>query len=293
VEVRVRCPQASSVRRAELVRTGTDGHAEHGASGGDVHPSERSVGVVHIIGVDIGGTGIKGAPVDIETGELVAEKVRILTPQPATPEAVAEVVADVVSHFPDVGGPVGCAFPAVVKRGVTLSAANVDQSWIGLDADALFTERLGREVHMMNDADAAGLAEVELGVAKDRAGVVLLVTLGTGIGTALFVDGVLVPNTELGHIELNGMDAEDYASEKARIEADISWKKYAARLDEFLAAMEALVNPDLIVLGGGGSKKADKFLPLLDRTCEVVPAEMRNEAGIVGAALVGTGRGQP
>ena len=248
---------------------------------------------MHIIGVDIGGTGIKGAPVDVETGELVAEKVRILTPQPSTPEAVAEVVAEVVARFPDVGGTVGCAFPAVVKRGVTLSAANVDQRWIGLDADALFTERLGREVHMVNDADAAGLAEVELGIARDRAGVVLLVTLGTGIGTALFVDGALVPNTELGHIELNGMDAEDYASERARIEADISWKKYAARLDEFLAAMEALVNPDLIVLGGGGSKKSDKFLPLLERTCEVVPAEMRNEAGIVGAALVGAGYGQP
>ena len=244
---------------------------------------------MQIIGVDIGGTGIKGAPVDIETGKLCEERVRILTPQPATPEAVADVTAEVVAAFPDVGGAVGCTFPAVVKRGITLSAANVDPSWIGLDADALFTERLGREVHMVNDADAAGLAEVQLGVARDRAGVVLLVTLGTGIGTALFIDGVLVPNTELGHIELRGMDAEDYASEKARIDADISWKKYAARLDEFLAAMEALVNPDLIVLGGGGSKKSDKFLPLLQRSCEVVPAQMGNDAGIVGAALIGVG----
>ena len=289
VQVGVGGPELRPVRDAQLLARGRHVDAEQRAGGGDIHRRERSVGLVQIIGVDIGGTGIKGAPVDTTTGELTGERVRILTPQPATPEAVADVVAEVVANFPDVGGPIGCAFPAVVKRGVTLSAANVDKRWIGLDADGLFTERLEREVHMVNDADAAGLAEVRLGVARGREGVVLLVTLGTGIGTALFVDGVLVPNTELGHIELRGMDAEDYASERARIEADISWKKYAARLDEFLAAMEALVNPDLIVLGGGGSKKADRFVPLLERTCEVVPAEMRNEAGIVGAALIGAG----
>lgn len=242
---------------------------------------------MHALGVDIGGTGIKGAPVDIGTGELLAERIRIPTPQPSTPDAVAEVVAEVVAGFDDVaaGDPVGCTFPAVVKRGVTLTAANVDKSWIGCDADALFTERLGRDVHMMNDADAAGVAEMRFGAGRGHDGVVLVATLGTGIGTALFVDGTLVPNTELGHIQLHGQDAEDLASERARIEADLSWKKYAARLDEFLAAMEAFVNPDLIILGGGGSKKADKFLPMLERTCPVVPAELRNQAGIVGAAM--------
>jgi polyphosphate glucokinase len=239
------------------------------------------------MGVDIGGTGIKGAPVDVTTGKLLAERVRILTPQPSTPEAVADVVAEVVANF-DVGGgrdPVGCTFPAVVKRGVTLTAANVDMGWIGCDADALFTARLGREVHLLNDADAAGIAEVRFGAGRGRDGVILVVTLGTGIGTALFVDGHLVPNTELGHIQLDGRDAEELASERARIEDDLSWKRYAKRLDAFLAAMEAFINPDLIILGGGGSKKADKFLPLLERTCEVVPAELRNAAGIVGAAM--------
>lgn len=246
----------------------------------------RSVGPVHVLGVDIGGSGIKGAPVDVESGELLVERIRIPTPQPSTPDAVANVVIDLAGSFPDVGGAVGCTFPAVVKRGVTLTAANVDQAWIGFDADAFFTESLGRDVHLVNDADAAGVAEIRFGAAQGRDGVVLLVTLGTGLGTALFVDGVLVPNTELGHISLRGMDAEDYASERVRIEEDLSWKRYAARLDEFLAAMEAFVNPDLIVLGGGGSKKADRFLPLLNRTCEVVPAELRNAAGIVGAAVL-------
>lgn len=241
---------------------------------------------MHVVGVDIGGTGIKAAPVDTETGELLAERLRVLTPQPPTPDDVADVVVECVSSFPDLSGPVGCAFPGVVKRGLTLTAANLHKDWIGLDADALFTERLGREVHLINDADAAGLAEVRFGAAKDCAGVVLVVTLGTGIGTALFVDGTLVPNTELGHIELRGQDAEKYASERARTDADLSWKQYAARLDEFLAAMEAFVNPDLIVLGGGGSKKADKFLDHLERTCPVVPAELRNAAGVVGAAMI-------
>jgi polyphosphate glucokinase len=240
------------------------------------------------MGVDIGGTGIKGAPVDLDTGDLTAERVRIPTPQPSTPKAVADVVARVVERFPDVDGPVGCTFPAVVKNGVTLSAANVDEGWIGCDADALFTERLGRDVHLLNDADAAGIAELRFGAARGHPGVVLLVTLGTGLGTALFVDGTLVPNTELGHIQLHGVDAEDLASERARIDDKLSWKRYADRLDDFLAAMEAFVNPDLIILGGGGSKKADKFLPLLRRTCPVVPAVLRNAAGIVGAAMAST-----
>jgi polyphosphate glucokinase len=244
------------------------------------------------MGIDIGGTGIKGAPVDLATGELAADRVRILTPKPSTPSAVADVVAEVCAAFDghdgdgyERGGPVGCAFPAVVRHGVTLTASNVDDAWIDCDADALFTERLGRDVHMINDADAAGIAEMAFGVGRDQRGVVIMITLGTGIGTALFVDGILVPNTELGHIELDGKDAETMASERSRIEADISWKKYAKRLDDYLAAIEALLHPDLIVLGGGGSKKADKFVPLLERTAPVVPAELGNDAGIVGAAM--------
>jgi polyphosphate glucokinase len=237
------------------------------------------------IGIDIGGTGIKGAPVDVTAGALTTKRVRILTPKPSTPEAVADVVAEVVASFPDVGGPVGCAFPAVVRRGITMTAANVDPAWVGCDADALLTERLGREVHMLNDADAAGIAEMAFGAGRGNDGVVLMITLGTGVGTALFSRRVLVPNTELGHIELEGTDAEELVSERARIDGDLSWKKYARRLDAYLAAIEALVNPDLIILGGGGSKKADKFLPLLERTCPVVTAELGNDAGIVGAAM--------
>lgn len=244
------------------------------------------------MGIDIGGTGIKGAPVDLVTGTLTTKRLRILTPKPATPEAVADVVAAVAGAFPDVDGPVGCAFPAVVRRGITMTAANVDPSWIGCDADALFTERLGREVHLLNDADAAGVAEVAFGAARGNDGVVLMITLGTGVGTALFTGGRLVPNTELGHIELDGEDAELRVAERVRIEKGLSWKKYAARLDRYLAAMERLLNPDLIVLGGGGAKEADRFLPLLGRTTPVVPAALGNDAGIVGAAMAvegGTG----
>jgi polyphosphate glucokinase len=244
-----------------------------------------------VLGIDIGGTGIKGAPVDVDTGALLAERLRLPTPRPSTPEAVADVVAEIAAAFPDAVGAVGCTFPAVVKRGVTLTAANVDRRWIGLDADALFTNRLEREVHLMNDADAAGVAEIHFGAGRDRGGVIVLVTLGTGLGTALFVDGTLVPNTELGHIELNGKDAEDYASERVRVERDLSWKRYAERLDAYLAALEQYLNPDLMILGGGGSKKADRFLPMLQRSCEVVPAELLNAAGIVGAALQVSGHG--
>lgn len=237
------------------------------------------------MGIDIGGTGIKGAPVDLETGTLAADRVRILTPKPSTPGAVADVVAEVVARFPDVDGPVGCTFPAVVRNGITLTAANVDEAWIGCDADALFTARLGREVHLLNDADAAGIAEMAFGAGAGHRGTVVVVTIGTGIGTALFSRGVLVPNTELGHIEMDGVDAETLVSERARIDGDLKWPEWAARLDRYLARIEALVNPDLIILGGGGSKKHKEFLHLLDRSCEVVAAELGNDAGIVGAAM--------
>lgn len=239
---------------------------------------------VRVLGVDIGGTGIKGAPVDTRKGVLLVKRHRILTPKPSTPDAVADVVAEIVNYF-EWTGPVGVTFPGVVKRGVTLTAANLDKGWIGVDADAMLTERLGLPVHVINDADAAGLAEMKFGAGKGHDGVVILITLGTGIGTALFVNGKLLPNTEFGHIEMNGKDAEDQAAESVRIEKNLSWKKFAKRVDEYLGRLEFLLWPDRIIIGGGASQDADKFLPHLARTAEVVPAALLNDAGIVGGAL--------
>jgi polyphosphate glucokinase len=237
-----------------------------------------------VMGVDIGGTGIKGAPVDIEKGELAGERFRVLTPHPATPKAVADVVGEVVEHF-TWNGPVGATFPAVVKEGVTLTAVNVDDEWIGTNAAALFTERLNMPVTVMNDADAAGLAEMRFGAGRGRTGVVLTITLGTGIGCGMFLDGKLVPNTELGHIEIDGKDAETMAADSVRERKELSWKKYATRVEQYIRRLDALLWPDLIIIGGGASKKAEKFLPLIDVRPEVVAAELQNEAGIVGAAL--------
>jgi polyphosphate glucokinase len=242
-----------------------------------------------VFGVDIGGTGVKGAPVDVATGALTGERHRILTPQPATPDAVAATVKEVVDHF-GWKGPVGCTFPAVVKGGVTLTAANVDKSWIGTDADATFGAALGAPVSVINDADAAGIAEMRFGAGKDRGGVVVIVTLGTGIGCGMFLDGRLVPNTELGHIEIDGKDAERVAAESVRELKELSWKKYAARVQTYIERLDALLWPDLVIIGGGISKKADKFLPLIHVRPEVVPATLQNEAGIVGAALVAAER---
>jgi len=236
------------------------------------------------MGVDIGGTGVKGAPVDVEKGMLTDERFRILTPKPATPDAVADVVADVVDHFGWVGS-IGATFPAVVKNGVTLSAANVDKKWVGTDAAALFSQRLGSPTVVLNDADAAGLAEMRFGAGLDQHGVVVMITLGTGIGCGMFVDGTLGPNTELGHIEINGKDAELTASELVRERKKLSWKRYAQRVERYLQRLDALIWPDLIIIGGGASKKADKFLPNMKVRTEVVPAQLQNEAGIVGAAL--------
>jgi polyphosphate glucokinase len=237
-----------------------------------------------VMGVDIGGTGIKGAPVDIVKGVLVGERFRILTPQPATPKAVAEVVGEVVEHF-GWKGPVGATFPAVVKDGFTLSAANVDQEWIGANVDELFTQRLDMPVTVLNDADAAGLAEMAFGAGKGRNGIVIMVTLGTGIGSGMFLDGKLVPNSELGHIEINGKDAEKRAADSVRVRKELSWKDFAKRVEEYIRALDALLWPDLVIVGGGASKKGDKFLPLIDVRPEVVAATLQNEAGIVGAAL--------
>jgi polyphosphate glucokinase len=237
-----------------------------------------------IRGIDIGGSGIKGAPVETETGALLAPRYRIRTPKPAKPRPVAKTVAGIVRHF-DWQGPIGCGFPAVVQRGVTLTAANVHEKWIGEDAEALFSEQSGCPVRMINDADAAGLAEMAFGAGKGRLGTVLIITIGTGLGTALFTNGQLVPNTEFGHIEIKGKDAEERASDAARKNENLSWKKWSRRLDSYLRTMESLVWPDLIILGGGVSKRHDKFIPRLSVQAEVVPAQLLNEAGIVGAAL--------
>jgi polyphosphate glucokinase len=237
-----------------------------------------------ILGIDIGGTGIKGAPVDVETGELTAERLRIPTPEGGSPKDVAQVVGEIVDHFKDAIGPIGCTFPAVVRHGVILTAANVDKAWIGTDAEALFESVTRRQVTVVNDADAAGIAEVELGAGKGRKGTTLLITLGTGIGSALFTDGVLVPNTEFGHLEIRGKAAEERASEKAREDEELGWHKWAKRLNEVLSHLEALLYPDLFIIGGGVSKKSDKFLHLLSTRAEIVPAQMLNQAGIVGAA---------
>lgn len=240
-----------------------------------------------VLGIDVGGSGIKGAPVDTGTGKLLSERVRIETPQPATPGAVAETVGALARQIGwDGTRPIGCGFPAVVKAGLVSTAANIDRKWIGQNAELLFAEATGgAKVVVKNDADVAGMAEMRFGAGQGVSGVVLMVTLGTGIGTALFVDGVLVPNTELGHIELNGKEAERYAADSIREKHDLKWEEWAERVDKYLHAMQGLLWPDLIIVGGGVSKKADKFLPHLTVKTKVVPATLRNEAGIVGAAL--------
>ena len=238
----------------------------------------------HAIGVDIGGTGIKGAPVDLGAGAFTAGRIRIPTPQPATPDAVAAVVKEIVAKL-DAPGTIGLTLPSVILDGIVQTAANIDHEWIGTDAKALFEEATGRPVGVVNDADAAGIAEVRFGAGKDRHGVVLLVTLGTGIGSALFVDGTLVPNTELGHLPLHHGDAEDWAAESVREDDDLSWKEWGHRLSDYMELVEKLLWPNLIIIGGGVSRKSEKFLPHVRARTEVVPAQLLNDAGIVGAAL--------
>lgn len=236
-------------------------------------------------GIDIGGSGIKGAPVDLDKGKLTAERLRIPTPSPATPEAVARVVGEILDQF-RWDDAFGCTFPAVVQRGVVRTAANVDASWIGVDAHELMALVTGRPAVVVNDADAAGVAEVRFGAARDHQGVVLVTTLGTGIGTAVVLRGMLLPNTELGHLELDGGDAEHRAADSARTREDLSWEEWADRLTRYYRHIEALLWPDLIVIGGGVSKKSSKWLPLVHTRTPLVPAELLNEAGIVGAALL-------
>ncbi|QEU82884.1 polyphosphate--glucose phosphotransferase [Streptomyces subrutilus] len=241
---------------------------------------------MQIMGVDIGGSGIKGAPVDLDRGDLAQERHKVLTPQPATPDGVAGCVAEVVRAF-SWTGPVGVTFPGVVTNGITRSAANVDKAWVGVDAAALLSRELGGlPVTVLNDADAAGVAEMTYGAGRGRGGTVILLTLGTGIGSALFTDGRLVPNSELGHLELHGHDAETRASVKAKEDGDLSWEHWARRLQKYLHHVEMLFSPDLFILGGGVSRKPEKFLPLIEGVrAEIVPAKLQNNAGIVGAAM--------
>ena len=245
--------------------------------------SEKSA---EILGIDIGGSGIKGATVNIKTGELTKERLRVETPQPSTPDAVAKVVKEIVKNF-GWEGPIGCTFPAIVKGGVTLSAANVDKKWIGADAAAVFQKATGCPVSLLNDADAAGVAEMTFGAGKGKKGVVFLLTFGTGIGSAMFIDGQLIPNTELGHMALEDhKDAEKWAASSVRKAEDLSWKGWGKRVNVYLEKLEFLFSPDLLIIGGGVSKKSEKFFPYLDLKTPVVTAELRNEAGIVGAALL-------
>ncbi|WP_150243120.1 polyphosphate--glucose phosphotransferase [Nocardiopsis quinghaiensis] len=239
------------------------------------------------LGIDIGGSGIKGAPVDLATGEFLKERKKVLTPERSAPTAVAEIVHEISEHFPETAGaPVGITFPGVVQQGVVRTSANLDKDWIGVDARALFREATGHPVRVLNDADAAAVAETRHGAAAGVSGVVLMTTLGTGIGSALVVDGLLVPNTEFGHLEIDGHDAETRASSATKDEEGLSYREWATeRLHRYYRVVEDLLWPDLIVVGGGVSRDADKFLPLLDIRTPVVAASLRNTAGIVGAAL--------
>jgi polyphosphate glucokinase len=236
-------------------------------------------------GIDFGGSGIKGAPVDLEAGDFATERQRIATPQPATPAAVADVLVELLGRFPRSSAAVGITVPGVVRHGVVSSAANIDDSWIGTDADALFTEATGRDVHVVNDADAAGLAEVRYGAAQGRRGLVIVTTLGTGIGSALVHDGVLVANSELGHLEVEGHNAESRAANSAREREGLSMEEWAGRLRDYYRTLERLFSPELFVVGGGISKQADQFLPLLGLSTQILPARLLNRAGIIGAAL--------
>ena len=256
-------------------------------------PRRNYATAMHALGIDIGGTGIKAAPVDVATGQLLAARQKVDTPHPALPDALAAVVKELNTSFAW-SGPVGITFPGVVTDGVTRTAANLDKSWIGVDAAALFAEATGNQVRVLNDADAAGVAEMKFGAGIGERGTVLMLTFGTGIGSALFTAGVLVPNTEFGHIEIRGRDAESRASEHAKELHDLSWGKWAGRVEEYLEHMEALLSPHLIIVGGGISKESDKWVPRLTGIrARIVPAALLNEAGIVGAAMATASSGIP
>ncbi|MEV4645907.1 polyphosphate--glucose phosphotransferase [Saccharopolyspora sp. NPDC049426] len=238
-------------------------------------------------GVDIGGSGVKGSPVDIEAGVLAEERLRLATPQPSTPDAVADAVAEIVEKFAWTG-PVGVTLPCVIKDGTALTAANIDKGWIGTDAQALFAERLGRsrdEIVVLNDADAAGVAEMKAGAGVGHEGQVVVLTFGTGIGSAMFIDGKLVPSTEFGHIEVDGHDAESQAAASVKDDLELSYEEWAPRVTRYIQSLEKFIWPDLIIAGGGVSRKGHKWIPLLETRTPVVAAALRNDAGIVGAAM--------
>ena len=246
----------------------------------------------HVLGIDIGGSGIKGAMVDLTTGEFASDHLRIVTPQPSTPANVALVVKEIVDAFADQVGdsPIGVTIPAVVTHGVTRSAANIDKSWIDAPAEAIFGEALGRDIFVMNDADAAGVAEVIFGAAKGHQGLVIVTTLGTGIGSAIINRNELLPNTEIGHLEIDGKDAETFAAASVREREKLSFDEYVPRLQRYYETVEKLFWPDLFVVGGGVSKHHEKFLPKLKLRTPIIPAELRNRAGIVGAAWLAVER---
>jgi polyphosphate glucokinase len=238
------------------------------------------------LGIDVGGSGIKGAPVDLDKGEFAKDRLRIDTPKESSPAAVVDIVAKIAEHFADDTGdsPIGVTLPAVVTNGVVRTAANIDPAWIGTDARKLLSDKLGRPVTVVNDADAAGVGELHFGAARNAAGLVLMTTLGTGIGSALLYNGVLIPNSELGHLEIDGRDAEHRAAAGVREVKNLSWTEWAERLQRYYSHVENLFWPDLIVVGGGVSRKADKFLPLLHLRAPIVAAQLANSAGIIGAA---------
>lgn len=239
---------------------------------------------MQILGLDIGGTGIKAAPVDCSTGKLLADVERRDTPQPATPEAVLEVAQELVEHFAW-QGPIGCGFPAVVQRGIVRTASNIDQRWLHCDVSARFSQHFAQQVTVINDADAAGLAEITFGAGREVMGTLLMLTLGTGIGTALFHDHDLVPNLELGQISVRGKPGHEWAAASVREEQNQSWEQWAHGVELFLQTIEVMLWPDLIILGGGVSKDADQFLDRIRIRAKLVPARLTNDAGIIGAAL--------
>lgn len=239
---------------------------------------------VHILGVDVGASGIKGAVVDLETGKLLGERIRVETPAPATPGAIADAFGQLVKRT-GYSGPIGCGFPAIVKYGEARSAANIDPSWVGHNIETELSAATGCPVKALNDADAAGIAEMHYGVGQQAPGVVLLITIGTGLGSALFVDGILVPNSELGHLYVHGKIAEHYAANKVREEEKLSWEEWSRRFSEYLRHLERLFTPDLFILGGGVSKEFSSYAHLLKAHTRIVPAQLLNNAGIVGAAF--------
>lgn len=244
---------------------------------------------MEILGIDVGGSGIKGAIVDTKKGELITERYRIPTPKPATPEAVIETFGIIIHNF-KWQGPVGCGFPAAVKKGIIKTASNINNSWIGVNASEQIEKITGCPTHLVNDVDAAGCAEAEFGAGHQRFGTIFMAAFGTGIGTAVFHNQQLIPNTELGHIPMYGMVAEDYAANSIREKEDLSWEEWGGRVNEYLQLIEALFWPDLIIIGGGVSKNFGDFKPYLSLDTEIVPAESRNHAGIIGAAVAASAK---